>query len=198
MSYRYLVRRGALLEHKMFNLFYNWPLTIRNRMTKRSQLRSTMPPRHWHVALCSIAAMAIFVVVDLIYLGNSAGLPGLKQIWGLALTVPLISGAAVTLGAAGAELKHRIIGAALCGVTAGVFSTLISAGINPGNPLDWSEIMVISLWRIFIFSIFSVVRTADHGNQLAGTGCRRTEDRGQKSEDRGQKSEDRSLMTDYR
>ena len=177
--------RGALLEHKMFNLFYNWPLTIRNRMAKRSQLRSTMPPRHWHVALCSIAAMAIFVVVDLIYLGNSAGIPGLKQIWGLALTVPLISGAAVTLGAAGAELKHRIIGAALCGLTAGAFSTLISAGINPGNPLDWSEILVISLWRIFIFTIFSVAGlliTEISLPEPSVAGGQKTEVRSQRSE----------------
>ena len=144
-----------------------------------------MPPRHWHVALCSIAAMAIFVVVDLIYLGNSAGIPGLKQIWGLALTVPLISGAAVTLGAAGAELKHRIIGAALCGLTAGAFSTLISAGINPGNPLDWSEVMVIGLWRIFIFTIFSVAGlliTEISLPEPSVAGGQKTEVRSQRSE----------------
>ena len=149
--------RGALLEHKIFNLFYNWPLTIRHRMAKRSQLRSTMPPRHWHVGLCSLAAIAVFVSVDLIYLNNSAGLPPLKQIWGLALAIPLISGAVITLGAAGAELKYRIVGAALCGVISGAFSTMISAGLFSGNPVAWSEIMVNSLWRFFIFTIFSIV-----------------------------------------
>ncbi|UCF93684.1 MAG: hypothetical protein JSW39_05860, partial [Desulfobacterales bacterium] len=34
--------RGALLEHGVFNLFYNWPLTIRRRMRLRSQLRAGM------------------------------------------------------------------------------------------------------------------------------------------------------------
>ena len=178
--------RGALLEHKMFNLFYNWPLTIRNRMAKRSQLRSTMPPRHWHITICSLGAMAIFIVVDLIYLSSSSGLPGLKQIWGLALAVPLLSGAAVTLGAAGAELKHRIIGAALCGVSAGAFSTVLSAVINPGNLLDGSQIMVSSLWRIFIFTIFSIVGVLITEISLPepAVGGQKTEVRSQRSEAR--------------
>ena len=32
--------RGALLEHWVFCLFYNWPLTIRRRMRKRAEIRS--------------------------------------------------------------------------------------------------------------------------------------------------------------
>ena len=32
--------RGALLEHWVFYLFYNWPLTIRRRMRKRAQIRA--------------------------------------------------------------------------------------------------------------------------------------------------------------
>ena len=149
--------RGALLEHKIFNLFYNWPLTIRHRMQKRRQLRSAMPPRFWHVAVCAIAAMAVFVMIDLIYLNHSAALPGLKQIWGFALVVPMICGAAVTLGAGGAEIRQRIIGAALCGVAVGVFSTVISAGIHSGPPISIAVIIVNSMWRIFVFTIFSVV-----------------------------------------
>ena len=131
-------------------------MTIRHRMHKRSQLRSAMQPRYWHIALCATAAMAIFVMVDSIYLNHSAGLPGLKQIWGFALAVPMICGAAVTLGAGGAEIKQRIIGAALCGVAVGAFSTIISAGINTGDPIGLSEIIVNSVWRIFVFTVFSI------------------------------------------
>jgi hypothetical protein len=149
--------RGALLEHKIFNLFYNWPLTIRYRMYQRSLLRSAMQPRYWHVALCAIAAMAIFVGVDLFYLNQSAGLPGLKQIWGFALVIPLICGVAVTLGAAGADMRQRIIGAVLCGVVAGVSSTIISAALVSGVQIGISQIAVNSLWRVFVFSIFSVI-----------------------------------------
>jgi hypothetical protein len=148
--------RGALLEHKIFNLFYNWPLTIRHRMHKRSQLRADMQPRYWHIALCTIAATGIFVGVDLLYLGQSAALPGLKQIWSFALVVPLICGAAVTLGAGGAEIRLRIIGAALSGMVVGVFSTTISAVLYTGAPLGISEIAAASVWRVFVFTIFSI------------------------------------------
>lgn len=149
--------RGALLEHKIFNLFYNWPLTIRHRMYQRSQLRSAKPPRYWHVAVCAIAAMAVFVGVDLFYLNQSAGLPGLKQIWVFALMIPLICGAAVTLGAAGAEIRQRIIGAVLCGVVVGVSSTIISVALVSEIQIGISQIAVNSLWRVFVFTIFSVI-----------------------------------------
>ena len=149
--------RGALLEHKIFNLFYNWPLTIRHRMHQRSQQRSAMQPRYWHVALCAIVAMAIFAAVDLFYLNQSTGLPGLKQIWGFALAIPLICGAAVTLGAGGADIKQRIIGAVLCGVIAGVSSPIISVALISANQIGFSDITVNSLWRVFVFTIFSVV-----------------------------------------
>ena len=149
--------RGALLEHKIFNLFYNWPLTIRHRMHQRSQLRSALQPRYWHVALCAIATMVIFVAIDLFYFTQSSGLPGLKQIWGFALTIPLIGGVAVTLGAGGAEIRQRVIGAVLCGVIVGVSSTIVSAALTSGIQIGISEIAVNSLWRVFVFTIFSVI-----------------------------------------
>ena len=149
--------RGALLEHKIFSLFYNWPLTIRHRMHQRSLLRSAMPPRYWHVALCAIAAMAVFVGVDLFHLNQSAGLPDMKQTWGLALAIPLICGAAVTLGAGGAEIRQRIIGAVLCGVIVGVSSTVISVALAAGSQIGISQILVSSLWRVFVLTIFSVI-----------------------------------------
>jgi len=149
--------RGALLEHKIFNLFYNWPLTIRHRMNRRRELRTTMQPRYWHIAVCWLAATAVFVVIDLIFLNRSAGLPGLKQIWYLTLAVPLICGAAVTLGAGGAEFWRRIAGAALCGAATGAFSTILSTGVFSDNPVGMLEIIINSAWRIFIFTIFSVI-----------------------------------------
>lgn len=171
--------RGALLEHKIFNLFYNWPLTIRHRMHQRRRLRSAMPPRYWHVALCAICAMAVFVVIDLIYLNQSAGLPGLKQIWGVALALPLICGAAVTLGAGGAAIKQRIIGAVLCGVTVGISSIVISLALAGATEVGFSQMAVNSVWRVFVFTIFSVV-----GVLVTEINLPEPADRGQRADDR--------------
>jgi len=171
--------RGALLEHKIFCLFYNWPLTIRHRMQQRRQLRSAMPPRYWHVALCATAAMAAFVGVDLFYLNQSAGLPALRQIWAFALAIPLICGAAVTLGAGGSEIRQRIIGAVLCAVIVGVSSTLISAALAVGSQIGISQIAVSSLWRVFVFTIFCVI-----GVLITEIMLPEPEVRGQRTDDR--------------
>jgi hypothetical protein len=149
--------RGALLEHKIFNLFYNWPLTIRFRMRRRSQIRAAMQPRYWHLALCALGAMALFVLVDYSYIHQFDSLPDLRRIWALALTVPMICGAAITLGAGGAGIWQRVAGAALCGMTVGVFSTIISAGFGPGNPIGMSAAAVNGVWRAFVFTIISVI-----------------------------------------
>jgi hypothetical protein len=81
----------------------------------------------------------------------------LKQIWGFALAIPMICGAAVTLGAGGAEIRQRIIGAVLCGVIVGVSSPIVSVALVSGNQIGISEILVNSLWRVFVFTIFSVL-----------------------------------------
>jgi len=148
--------RGALLEHKIFNLFYNWPLTLRNRIQKRWQLRATIPPRYWHIGLCLVAGVAIFVSTDLYYLNKFGELPPLKEVWFFSLIVPLLCGAAVTLGAGGAEIWNRVIGAAMCAAAVGVFSTLISAVLGTGDSIGFSDIAIACLWRIFVFTILSV------------------------------------------
>jgi hypothetical protein len=187
--------RGALLEHKIFGLFYNWPLTIRHRMRQRSRLRSAMPPRYWHVALCAIAAMAVFVGVDLFFLNQSAGLPDMNQIWAFALAIPLICGGAVTLGAGGAEIRQRIIGAVLCAVIAGVSSTNVSVALAGASQIEISQIAVSSLWRVFVFTIFSVIGVLTTEIALPAP---KTEDRGQRADDREQITEDRSQRADDR
>ncbi len=147
--------RGALLEHGVFQLFYNWPLTLRRRMRKRSEQRATMVPRYWHMALCAVTAAGLFALTDLTYLRSAGMLPGLKEIWALALLVPLLCGAAVTLGAGGASLRERIIGAAACGASVGVLYTAVSAILGPG-PLAGGDLVTELLWRVFVFGIFSV------------------------------------------
>ncbi len=149
--------RGALLEHKIFNLFYNWPLTIRRRMRKRSEMRADMQPRYWHVILCAVAGTGIFVSADWLYMDQFGALPGLKVIWGFAVIVPLLIGTVVTLGAGGAALWKRIAGAALCAVAVGVFSAIVSGLFGTSAPVGASTIAIIGIWRAFAFTMISVL-----------------------------------------
>jgi hypothetical protein len=144
--------RGALLEHWVFCLFYNWPLTIRRRMRKRAEARALMKPRYWHVVLCAAATAVILGLADFIYLRKYSEPPGLGDIWWLAVLAPLICGAAVTLGCGGAALWKRFAVAAVCGALTGVLYTGISAILSQN-----SGILASCVWRIFIFAILSTI-----------------------------------------
>jgi hypothetical protein len=144
--------RGALLEHWVFCLFYNRPLTIRRRMRKRADLRASLKPRYWHVGLCAIGAAGIFGLVDFAYLRNFGELPSLRDIWWFAMLVPLVCGAAATLGCGGAPLWKRIVAATLCGVVVGVLYTAVSAILSYNG-----GIVASCVWRVFIFAILSTI-----------------------------------------
>ncbi len=148
--------RGALLEHWVFCLFYNWPLTLRRRMRRRAEIRASLRPRYWHVPLCILAMAGVFGLVDYHHLGRTGQLPGLGEFWWLLVTVPLLCGALTTLGCGGATLGRRIVGALVAGVSAAVLaagvsvltSRMAAAGVQP---------LALGIWRAFICAILSVL-----------------------------------------
>ena len=147
--------RGALLEHWVFCLFYNWPLTIRRRVQNRIKARASLKPRYWHVVLFAIGIAGFFVFAEFIYLENVGELPSSNILWWLAVLIPgvLICGAVVTLGCGGAALGKRIVAAAVCGVLTGLLYTAVSTIIMSHN----SSIVADGIWRIFIFTIISSI-----------------------------------------
>jgi len=148
--------RGALLEHWVFCLFYNWPLTIRRRMRRRAEMRASMKPRYWHVGLCAIAAAGIFAFADSVYLRNAGELPGLKDIWSLAILLPMACGAAVTLGCGGAVLWRRIVAATVCGAGVALLYIVESAAIGH-NGITVGDIAKGCAWRVFVFAVLSTI-----------------------------------------
>jgi hypothetical protein len=149
--------RGALLEHSVFCSFYNWPLTIRRRMKERGEIRAAMKPRYWHIAICAIAGAGLFSFADYAYFMKLQELPGMKEIWMLAIILPSICGAAVTMGAGGASLRKRIIGGAVCGSAIGVFSTTLSAILGYGGPMGIGDMAINCVWRVCVFTIMSII-----------------------------------------
>jgi hypothetical protein len=148
--------QGALLEHWVFCLFYNWPLTIRRRMRKRAEIRSGMKPRYWHVGLCAVAAAAILGLVDFALLSTEARLPIFGHFWWLSVLVVLACGAIVTLGCAGATLWKRILAGTICGIAAGVFYTAATAVLALGDvEIQMSTVAGSLVWRVFVFAIVS-------------------------------------------
>ena len=147
---------GALMEHWIFNLFYNKPLTIRRRMEKIAGLRVSVKPRYFHILIVAIAATAGFVGADAIYQRLFGQLPGLKQIWLLAVLLPLGAGAITTLYCGGAALYKRVISACLCGFFTAIFYTAALVALL-GASTAVSDVISAFVWQLFIFTIFSTV-----------------------------------------
>ncbi|MBI4720022.1 MAG: hypothetical protein HY770_02070 [Chitinivibrionia bacterium] len=145
--------RGALLEHKVFTLFYNIPLTVRRRMKQRSLMREALKPRYWHVPLYSCAFAALFGFAEYAYLHAAGHSPTLGQIWWLVAALPILCGAAVTLGAAGAPLPRRVLGGVMCGAGAGVLSAFVAAALGKESGLAVGAFALNCLWRAFLFSL---------------------------------------------
>ena len=148
---------GALLEHWVFYLFYNWPLTIRRRMALRAQIRTSLPPRYWHVAACVVSAVAVFGLVDYVHLGRWGELPGLRAYWWLLAAVPLLCGCAATLGCGGAALGRRIVVAAITGALTALTAALVLAVLGSANGVATGTAVSIAVWRTFILTILSTV-----------------------------------------
>ncbi len=146
--------RGALLEHWVFCLFYNWPLTIRRRISERAQLRAAQPSRYWHVPLCAAGMAIVFGLADVLYLWQVGSLPTLRAIWYVVLLLPLFCGSVVTLLAGGAVLWKRFVSATVAGLLAGLlytFSSWILAGFTQSQvPANWP-------FRLFAFAVFATI-----------------------------------------
>lgn len=156
--------RGALFEHWVYCLFYNWPLTLRRKMASRKEYRSKLSPRYWHVGLVAVAAAGFFAIVEKVFYERSGGIITLRSIWYAALGVPLIAGAAVTIGAGGAAVWKRIAGACVCGAAVGALYTAATIFLaNRAGMFDQEGataagmIATWAVWRMFAFTIFAAI-----------------------------------------
>jgi hypothetical protein len=159
--------RGALLEHIVFDLFYNYPLNIRRRIRQRKQRRAGLRPRSWHVSLCVLAAALVLALADVVYFNLTGRIPTLGDVWWLAIWVPLFAAGLVAAFAGGASLSKRMKIGALSGILIGILyatsNTLLDnflaqegGGLFESQYL-LSQIGLTALWRIFLFAILALI-----------------------------------------
>ena len=148
---------GALMERWMFCLFYNWPLTIRRRISKRLELRASQPSRYWHIGLTALVAAMAFGIADWLFLKQSGSLPGLAQIWWFTLPLPLACGGIITMACGGAVIWKRLIAALLGGIVLALLYTGLSVYLIHYHDLSKSLIVTACMWRLFVFPMFTVI-----------------------------------------
>ena len=158
--------RGALMEHGVFDLFYNWPLTVRRRMRERARRRAELRTRIWHVIPIAIVAVALFGATDIICRNVWGTLPTLWDIRPAAVIIPMLLGVATTLGARGAKVlswvKLTMVAAAVtaAGYTAVHAALALFPALGGGQP---GAIEIINnlgtdmLWSLFIFTVLATI-----------------------------------------
>jgi hypothetical protein len=157
--------RGALLEHSVFDIFYNYPLTLRKRILERKKLRDGSRPRYWHLSLTVLSGTLLFAGIEWSTFSLTGLLPQFKDFWWLFIWVPALAAAATSFWAKGAALSRRILIGAACGALLGVLhaalspvlSTFLSTGgANTQIAQSMTQIAMTALWRVFLYAVIAI------------------------------------------
>jgi len=151
--------KGALLEHFVFDLFYNYPLTIRRRMARRAEARRAQPPRAWQAIPCLAAAVGLLALIDGISWQVRGAVPTLGDVWYLAIWPPLLAGAFTAACAGGASTPRRILLAVLVGLNIGVIGSVAHAALaclaGLGGAVGHSWLLLS--WNAFLFPLLAAL-----------------------------------------
>lgn len=159
--------RGALLEHAVFDVFYNYPLSIRRRIRERKKLYSTLKPRHWHLPLYALGGAVVLAFMEVVNFHLAGHLPKFGSVWWLFLWVPVFGAGGVSAWAGGVLFSRRIAMGAICGALIGLLHAGISTGFSYLFTSENSKLFSImeftekagitALWRIFLYAIFAII-----------------------------------------
>jgi hypothetical protein len=149
--------RGALLEHWVYRLFYNWPLTIRRRMQKIARMRQQITARYWHLIPLTLMFTAILTMADRWFYRETMMLPTLEDNWWLIMVLMILGGQWFTGLCGGASLTGRIIGAALFGTLTAILYSVISLLYPLAGPLTIDARLPTFLWHFFIFTLLASI-----------------------------------------
>jgi len=164
---------GALLEHAVFDLFYNYPLTVRRRMRAWAERRKDMPARLWHGLLCVAGATIAWAAIDYFYATSLDAAPTLRALWAVAIFPAVIAGMACARWAGGAAVATRVKLAAVCGVFIGIASAAanlaviravlpdpaaaIAAATQPEGEPILKYALLTTAWRAFWFTPLAIL-----------------------------------------
>ena len=155
--------RGALLEHWVFCLCYNWPLTIRRRMANISACREALAVRLWHLPAAALAGAAILAAAHWGYYTGTSNPPCQDNLWFirplfcLIFFVPLAAGWAATRFAGGLPRGKRILSAMGTGFAMALLYSLAAVGLERAWPVEEPNIIAPLIWRCFILTLFCAV-----------------------------------------
>ena len=157
--------RGALLEHGVFGLFYNLPLTIRGRMQRIAEVRASQKPRYQHAAVLAVVATMILATADKSWSLLKGSEAGLWDMWPLMLGIGAGLGVLTTLGCRGASFWKRIIASTVAGAATALLHTaamtVLGSEAHPAAALLWRALVYASVAAVA--AIITELKTPEPG-----------------------------------
>jgi hypothetical protein len=148
---------GALLEHKIFRLFYNLPLTLRRKMGEREALRRLHPSRSWHAAFIVIIFAFLGAYLDSSIILMTGSVPTIGQIAPALVISGFLGGFLVNLGSGGASYRKRLVLAVSSGLAFGALLTILSYSLSPHLLYEASLFLSRTVWVSFITATLSTL-----------------------------------------
>jgi len=167
--------KGAWLEHAAFDLFYNYPLSLRRRIRERDARLSAEPSRKWTFPMTLMTCTLVLALMDATYFKLSGQVPALHRIWWLQVWVPFLGAPLAADLARLPRLSRRIglgaLAGALMALLHAVFNTAFNAYVKSslaGIPfgellLGHSAVKVLS--HILLFTVIGVLGVAVFENR---------------------------------
>ena len=159
--------KGAWMEHAVFDLFYNYPLSLRRRIRERDAIFSTEPARRWTFPMVFMAGLLVLALADACYLKMSGHAPTLRQIWWLVIWVPFLMAPLAAALSRLAPLSRRIGVGALAGALMGflyaAMNSFLAAYIKssttgrPAGGHSLSELAGKAVSPLFLFVLMAVL-----------------------------------------
>ncbi len=169
---------GALLEHGVFDLFYNYPLTLRRRLGEKAQIREKLAARHIHALGLGLLAAAGWIACASAYSritgsglvrwaddGSLLLTHSLQVLWPAVILLPALAGGLTSMLAGGLGSARRILLSVGCGALAGVLGAAAVLTLQGGEALSgrlasgagiWHVSMYL-LWRVFLFALLAAL-----------------------------------------
>ncbi len=165
--------RGALFEHWIFCAFYNWPLTIRRRMQRISELRANLPEKTWHIPVISVIFAGILAMSYYLYYTQTGTIPTEENMWFMSIkpffeisvkpfltilaVLLMIAGGTLTQFAGGLSRIKRILAASICGIFIGIGFSIATFYLEKSWQLEQVQLIVPMTLRIFAGAIFCTI-----------------------------------------
>lgn len=158
--------RGAWLEHAVFDMFYNYPLSLGIRIRKRDERAAVAKPRIWAVVpLAVLAGTALLALLDGLFVRSAGRVPVLKDVWWAAFLAPIGASYLASLWSKGKKMGKRVAAGIAAGALTGLAYGAVNAFLSPlfpglaaaAGPQALSGSLALSvLWKVFIFALLAI------------------------------------------